>query len=215
MKIMHLVMFDIDGTLVKSTGFDSDCFQSSVQDVLGTKIEPNWCRYTHVTDDGVLGQILDEHGISQGRERVFGSIKELFIQRIAAHVATHGVEPIDGAREFLAALAARGDVSLALATGGWLQTAELKLRAAGISYGDIPIATSDDHYSRTMIMETAAKRGGCGQCTCKTYFGDADWDMKASAKLGYNFVLVGNGFEYEQSIADYSDIHGVMALIGL
>ncbi|ADK84992.1 Haloacid dehalogenase domain protein hydrolase [Desulfarculus baarsii DSM 2075] len=212
---MHLVMFDIDGTLVQSTGFDSDCFQSSVRDVLGTHIDPNWGRYTHVTDDGVLGQILDEHNVREGRERIFGSVKELFIQRIANHIAEHGVRPVPGAREFLAALAARDDVRLALATGGWLQTAELKLRAAAIDYAEIPIATSDDHYSRVKIMETAALRGGCGQCVSKTYFGDADWDMKASAKLGYNFVLVGNGFAYGQSIADYTDIGGILALIGL
>lgn len=212
---MHLVMFDIDGTLVQSTGFDSDCFQSSVQDVLGTYIEPDWHRFTHVTDDGVLDQILDEHNVREGRKRVFESIKALFIQRIAEYIAVHGVKPVAGAREFLAALAARGDVCLAMATGGWLQTAELKLKAAGISYADIPIATSDDHYSRTRIMETAAQRGACGECASRTYFGDADWDMKASAELGYNFVLVGNGINYEQSIADYTDIHGVMKLIGL
>lgn len=215
MKTMNLVMFDIDGTLVKSTGFDSDCFQSSVQDVLGIKIEPDWHRYEHVTDDGVLGQILEEHHIQDDRGQFFGSIKELFIQRIASHIAGHGVQPVEGAREFLAALATRDDVRLALATGGWLQTAELKLQAAGISYANIPIATSDDHYSRTRIMETAAQRGGCGDCPFKTYFGDAVWDMKASAKLGYNFVLVGNGLEYAQTIADYTAIDDVLALIGL
>ncbi len=35
---MHHVMFDIDGTLVESYEFDTDCFTSAIQEVLGINI---------------------------------------------------------------------------------------------------------------------------------------------------------------------------------
>lgn len=34
---VHLVMFDIDGTLVESYDFDSICFVDAVHDVLGVR----------------------------------------------------------------------------------------------------------------------------------------------------------------------------------
>lgn len=35
---VHLVMFDIDGTLVESYDFDSICFVDAVHDVLGVRL---------------------------------------------------------------------------------------------------------------------------------------------------------------------------------
>lgn len=42
---MHLVLFDIDGTLVESYDFDTECFQAAIQDVLGVTIRPDWGHY--------------------------------------------------------------------------------------------------------------------------------------------------------------------------
>ncbi len=39
-SLMHHIMFDIDGTLVKSDDFDEDCFIAAVSDVLGHDIDP-------------------------------------------------------------------------------------------------------------------------------------------------------------------------------
>ncbi len=60
--------------------------------------------------------------------------------------------------------AAAGEVELSHAedvlTGGqsgWRETALLKLRAAGFEVGDTPIATSSEHFDRTVIMQLAQR----------------------------------------------------------
>lgn len=55
---MHLVMFDIDGTLVDSNGFDGALFARAVREELGVPVDTTWQSYRHVTDSGVLEELL-------------------------------------------------------------------------------------------------------------------------------------------------------------
>ncbi len=48
-------IFDIDGTLVESSGFEDELYVAAVRDVLGDVcIREEWSTYRHVTDTGVL-----------------------------------------------------------------------------------------------------------------------------------------------------------------
>jgi beta-phosphoglucomutase-like phosphatase (HAD superfamily) len=212
---VHLVLFDIDGTLVNSYDFDSECFQSAVHDVIGVPISQNWSDYRHVTDSGILNQIIDEHGLGQDRTQITHLVKEKFLLNISDYLSEHGVSPIAGAREFLAQLIKRTNVMVAFATGGWQESAIMKLEAAGLHFPSVPIASSSDHYRRMDIMKTAELRAGTAPYKTKTYFGDAPWDLKASSALGYNFILVGNRIEYQKSIKDFTAANDVLAYIGL
>ena len=52
---MIAVIFDIDGTLVESAGFEDDLYVAAVRDVLGDVcIRKTWNTYRHVTDTGIL-----------------------------------------------------------------------------------------------------------------------------------------------------------------
>ena len=55
---MHLVMFDIDGTLVDSAGFDSELYVEAVRSVLNVEIDSDWNAYEHVSDSGILEEVL-------------------------------------------------------------------------------------------------------------------------------------------------------------
>jgi beta-phosphoglucomutase-like phosphatase (HAD superfamily) len=208
-------MFDIDGTLVESYDFDADCFSAAIKDELGVSISSDWTNYKHITDSGILKQILDELNLAQERKRIELSVKAKFTAQIEAHLSTHKLFAIDGAAEFLAELAERKDVALAFATGGWLETARMKLEAADIHLPEIPIASSSDHYSRIEIMKKAQIKAGYSQYISKTYFGDGPWDLKASQDLGYNFVLVGNRIDYHQSISNFKQMELALNYIGL
>ena len=52
------MMFDIDGTLVESYEIDSQCFIDAVKEVTGLHVNPDWSKYQHVTDSGILNEIL-------------------------------------------------------------------------------------------------------------------------------------------------------------
>ena len=55
---MHLVMFDIDGTLLDSNGFDGLLYGEPVREILGVDVSPAWSSYRNVTDSGLLAEIL-------------------------------------------------------------------------------------------------------------------------------------------------------------
>ena len=80
--------------------------------------------------------------------------------------------------------------AVAMATGGWRESAELKLRTAGFEWANIPLATANDHHERTAIMELALAQLGTG-FESVSYYGDGPWDQQACDALGWQFVAVG------------------------
>ncbi len=187
---MHAVIFDIDGTLLHSAAVDDALYRQAVRQVLGdVQFRPTLHDYDFVTDTGILRQILADNRID-GKDPLV-AIRSAFVDLLRAHVDEHGpFTEIPGARDLVGQLSASADHAVAMATGGWRESAELKLRSAGFDYGQIPLATSNDHHERAAIMEIALDRLG-GRFDAVTYFGDGPWDRDACRLLGWHFVPVG------------------------
>jgi len=212
---VHHIMFDIDGTLVQSYQFDEDCFTDAVFEVLGHEIDSEWSNYKHVSDSGILSEHIKRQGIVTGHDEIHREVKKTFIKKIKAYLSENPASEVPGASLLINELKKLDSVSLSIATGGWQETAVLKLQSAGIDYSGIPVASSNDHFSRTAIMRASKEKAGVESKYKITYFGDADWDQKASKELGYNFILVGNRIETDKSIDDFTDINKVFSLIGI
>ncbi len=208
-----MVMFDIDGTLVASYDFDADCFQAAVYEVMNLDIDTDWRHYRHVSDSGILNQIIEEQGLQNDRAALIDAVREAFTRRVADYLSSHPISPVPGAQDFFDRLRRRDDLDLAMATGGWCETARLKLQAAGFETDGIPLASSCDHFDRIEIMKLAERRCGYSGKGRITYFGDGPWDRMAATALGYNFVLVGDRFEHDQAIADFQDSERALAYI--
>ena len=208
-------MFDIDGTLVMSNDFDGRCYRSAVHEVLGDEPDTDWTKYAHISDAGILDQCIGESGLGAERERIHADVKEAFVAKIAKHLKRRRAEQVPGASDFLTALRRTGNVSLSIATGGWYETAVMKLESAGIDVTGIPIASSSDHFSRTEIMKLAGGAKTVVSGARCTYFGDGEWDRIACEQLGFNFVLVGRSAFHHQQIPDFRDPEQAMSFIGL
>ena len=210
---MHHIMFDIDGTLVESCEIDSQCFIDAVKEVTGLSINSDWSGYQHVTDKGILDEFLYSNGFSN-KEEIENSIKRLFLEKLEASLACQPLKEISGAADFLTLLQSMNKVIVSLATGGWGESAILKLASANINCSTIPLTSSNDHPSRAGIMKLAAKKATNSQLPC-TYFGDGTWDKQACAELGYNFVLVGSKFKHKPNIVNFKSTKSALACIGL
>lgn len=202
-------MFDIDGTLVESYDLDSRCFIDAVKDITGLPISSDWSTYQHVTDSGILNEVLSSKGYSNP-ENVKTKIKQRFLKNLEASLISQPAIQVTGANEFLQLLQSMDNVTVSLATGGWQESAIMKLASAQISFSSIPLASSNDHYSRTEIMKRVANK----DYPC-TYFGDGVWDKDACDILGYNFVLVGNKFSHTPCIKNFQSIAVALQCIGL
>ncbi len=186
---MHAVIFDIDGTLLQSAAVDDELYRCAVREVLGDVIlRPNLHEYDFVTDTGILTQVFDDNGIQAGD---VNDVKLAFVHLLQKYVDKHGpFEEIPGAGAMLQRMRASPEHAPAMATGGWRESAELKLKSAGIYFDDIPLATSNDAAERTAIMRIALARLRLEPASV-TYYGDGPWDRDACAALGWNFIAVG------------------------
>ncbi|MGD8845985.1 MAG: HAD family hydrolase [Desulfobacteraceae bacterium] len=212
---MHLVMFDIDGTLVNTTSFEDECYLRAVKKVIPYQINTDWSSYANATDSGILDEIISENKLDNEKEPIHKEVKRLFISYIKKQLRKTQALEIPGARVFVKLLKNRNDVSLAIATGGWEETAKMKLESAGIDYSNIAFASGSDHKSRAGIMKIAEKKCSKEIFVSKSYFGDAIWDKEASRDLQYNFILVGNRFKHSNQIDNYSDHDVALSMIGL
>lgn len=206
---MYLVMFDIDGTLVDSTDFDSRLYAQAIHEVLAVPFSTQWQKYKHVTDAGILHEIIHSHSMQSEQHQIAEQVATRFSELVRSYIDENGatLTEIPGARVFLGKLAADPDVQLAFATGGWEETARMKLEAVNISLANIPLATSDDAMSRTQIMKIAEERAASRfPFSRKIYVGDRLWDKKAAKELGYQFWAIGDQVKHRVRYSDYTKI---------
>ncbi|WP_434360584.1 HAD family hydrolase [Parasalinivibrio latis] len=217
---MNLFMLDVDGTLVDSYDFDSDCYRSAVEEVTGVLLDGSWCNYTNVTDAGILEQIIEEKGLIKERMTILRQVEQLFTQRLREEIARNpeGVKATPGAIEFVNHMKSHPDVVLAIATGGWEMSAKVKLRAAGFDIHGVTFASCSDALTRSEIMALAAFRAKQDSgCTFdrRIYFGDGEWDKMATQTLGYEFVAVGNRVAHHTRIQNFTSHDAIFGKLGL
>ncbi len=187
---MKAIIFDIDGTLLESIAVDTELYFSAVREVLGPVRIRELSDYEHVTDSGILAQLLADNGYAQDPSAA-DAIKSIFIEGVRTHIEQGGSFPaIEGAVQFFERVRNAGHVRAAIATGGWRESALLKLNSAGFNIDGVPLATSNDAHSRVEIMRSALRQAGDGFASV-TYFGDAAWDQRACRELGWELVAVG------------------------
>lgn len=196
---MHLVVFDIDGTLTDTNLVDGECYWRAVSEVLGLSGEqPNWSDFRHVTDVGIAAELCARH---RGRQLRSPEIEAIGIRLVelldvALMYKDPAAQQIPGSSEILSVLGTSSEFAVALATGGLRLSAELKLKRAGLPFTAIPFASSNDAVSREDILLTAANRAAekyATQFASVTYVGDGVWDAKAARELGWRFIGIGSG----------------------
>lgn len=188
---MRAVIFDIDGTLLDSAAEDDEIYRLAVEQVVGpVRFRSALHDYEHVTDTGILLQTLADNDIAP-TDQILGDVKTAFFHGLSEHVASSGpFREVPGAADILDWLRRSANHGVAIATGGWRGSAMIKLEAAGIPVGDVPLASSDDAIERAAIMRFALDSLGRNFANV-TYFGDGPWDRAACDQLGWTFQPVG------------------------
>lgn len=156
---MHLVMLDIDGTLTETMKVDTECFVRSLAEVCDfTDVETDWSKYRHTTDSGIF------HEIYLARTRRPPSVAEIscfrqhFITLLTEASSKAAFAPINGAQQLLSILSDSAEHRASLATGGWTDSARLKMASAGMCFDDHPATSADDAHDRESIMKISMQR---------------------------------------------------------
>lgn len=197
---MNLAIFDIDGTLTETNAVDEICFVQALADAYTLdKINTNWLEYQFVTDSGIIFQIFAERFGRSPDERELVNFKSCLVKLLQAQQDKDAslFAETRGASQALSRLQQETEWAVALATGCWRDSAELKLHAAGIDTKHLPAAFAEDGLSRESILHTAVSHAqesyDQNRFDRVVSVGDGPWDVQAALNLGIPFVGVGCG----------------------
>jgi len=221
-----LVLFDVDGTLVDSMRIDGLCFVRSVRELFGIdRIDTDWSNYPDTTDSAIVEHILvNERGRGPSSEET-DRLKARFVEllRTSLEADPSVCRPVRGGPELLRHLVKSSAYDVGIATGGWEESARLKLSVAGYDVAEIPIASSNDASARVEILSRASKRVastlGSNDFESTTYVGDGVWDLRAASALGYGFVGVTPGGDSalhgmaKHLVPDFRDVDAFLRLL--
>ncbi|MBW4625563.1 MAG: haloacid dehalogenase-like hydrolase [Brasilonema octagenarum HA4186-MV1] len=194
---MKLAIFDIDGTLTQTNDVDSQCFvQAFANEFKIKEINTNWSTYGHTTDSGIALQIFQHNWGRVPQTTELCQLQQCFVELLHSHYIETPASFIEiaGACVMLKHLAQTKDWAIAIATGGWRASAEMKLQAAGLDITQLPAAFADDSISREDIVKTAVSRAKAfydqpdfERIVC---IGDGIWDVLTAIQLQLPFVGV-------------------------
>lgn len=205
--MVRLVLFDIDGTLIRSGGAGVRAFAQTFQEVFGLAEATRTLRFAGRTDMSLVRECLTQHGIEpspQNIERFFLHYPR-FLEDLL-HTTRGGV--CEGISDLLEKL---GTVSappiLGLLTGNVRRGAELKLRHYNLWQHFETGGFADDHEDRNCIAAAAKQRGeeiagrklSGGEVVV---IGDTPHDITCGQSIAAKVLAVGTGeFERAQLLA--------------
>ena len=192
----QLALFDVDGTLVHSTLTDGLCYAQVMSAHLDIDVDTDWSTHRHSTESGIAQELFARAGRPLPTTRDLEPVRRRLLTVLASAFAAdpQACVPVPGARALIERLRAEPNLSVAIATGAWGDSARLKLRHVGLAVADLPLATADDAVVREDIMTIAcaraAEQAGVPGFNRVTYVGDQVWDLIAAQTLGFAFVGV-------------------------
>lgn len=154
---MRLLLFDIDGTLLRVTGGGRRAVGEAISNVTEQTACIDGVSFSGRTDPEIFRALLRKNGVSHPDERIGEAIQH-YVDAARETIHASNVKPLPGTRSLLSRLARRSDVFLGLVTGNVEPIAYHKLRHAGFAKHFSVGAFGSDHENRNKLPALAARR---------------------------------------------------------
>ncbi len=158
---MKLVLFDIDGTLLRTDGAGRRAMEGALQTLFGTTGDPAY-RYDGKTDRQIAREELRAAGVDDAVISArMDVLLDVYVQRLADELARDAAAATlcAGVPALLDALEQEPDVTLGLLTGNIERGARAKLRAVDIRFDRFRVnAFGCDHEHRPELPTVAQRR---------------------------------------------------------
>ena len=227
-----VVLWDVDGTLVRTAGAGAAAFFDAFEEVLGVRLPHDAVPMAGKTDPQISVELLDLIGFPEDqRARVLPDLLaalEKCLAALAGSIAREGWVP-PGVAEVVAGLAGSGRVVQTLVTGNLAANARVKLGALGLGGGidfDVGAYGSDDGDRCRLVPIALARleqRGIAVEPSRVWVVGDTPRDLECARAGGVRCLLVATGsYNIEDLgqagadavLADLSDVPAVIELLG-
>lgn len=193
-----LLTFDVDGTLIRSTGqdanrFHKNAFKFGFKKVFNIETSIDCVEHHGSTDKLIIKAVLnyhkvDEERILEGLENVCQAMVEYAEEN--AEDAANGIELLPGVYELLERLSKREDCCCALVTGNLEPIAWAKMKQLGIDklfQREVRGGFGSDHEQRSALVSIAHERAKSiidFHADRRYHFGDTHNDITAAEQSG-------------------------------
>jgi phosphoglycolate phosphatase-like HAD superfamily hydrolase len=194
-KITTLVIFDIDGTLIDSTGAHHQSLTAVLRDFGLDPYSKPWADYHHYTDSGVLDELLLDARGRGATEEELSRLDRLTQRLYASAIKAAPIVEIAGATMLLDAINDAPDMAAVFATGSMRGSASVKLSSLGLDAETVVLSTGSEHLSRADIVTAAisAWRAKSDEPVRLVALGDGRWDEVTASVLAIPFIGIQTG----------------------
>ena len=197
-RVIRLVLFDIDGTLLRTGGAGLTAFNETGQRVFGIANGTAHMSFAGRTDTSLMREFFRSHDLPASEEnfrRFLATYLELLGDRLTSH--TGGICP--GAIDLISQMEALPEPPLiGLQTGNVRRGAEMKLRYYGLWDRFQTGGFGDDSEDRNQLAAIARDRGSerLGRTLDGAevlVIGDTPQDIACGRSIGARVLAVGTG----------------------
>jgi phosphoglycolate phosphatase len=194
---MHILLFDIDGTLIRSGGAGKDALESALAEVFGLEDVRDGVPYSGRTDTAIARELLAVHGIEPSEANLL-RLKEAYLERLPQSLRAFEGIVLPGVVDLLNRLRG-GRAAVGLLTGNIRRGAEHKLRHFGIwehfGFGGFGDDTSNrDDVARAALRETERHLKRQVNPRDVWVIGDTPLDVQCARAIGARAVAVCTGW---------------------
>lgn len=229
--IRRLLMWDVDGTLVRAGDLGAAVFDVALEAVLGLRPAVR-IRMSGKTDPQIVREYLEQLELEHDDEtvrRILDGIEERLAAAAAAGDLAAGGHACPGVTDVLAQLSKEDSVLSTLVTGNIVANARLKVAAWGLDpWFDMDVgAYGSDHADRNQLVPLSLARvhdsyGIRLSPSDAWVIGDTPRDLECARSAGARCLLVGTGRYTVTDLAalgpdavleDLSDTAGVLEIL--
>ena len=221
---MHVLLFDIDGTLLKSGGAGQAAMERALESLFDVSAPTDGIQAAGRTDFAITSELLEYHGVDSSSDN-----RQRFLDRYLSHLpeelSSRDGLVLPGVPELLASLSKRATVHLGLLTGNLQRGAAIKL--AHYRMADyFPFGGFGDHHrSRDDVAHAAAE--AAARHLDRTpdsiwVIGDTPADIQCGRAIGATVIAVSTGIYSAEVLAEagpdylfesFSDVELVLSIL--
>ncbi len=193
---MHIILFDIDGTLLASGGAGKLALETAFTEDFGEELRVQ-VPYSGRTDRAIVRELFESHEVAQTP----ANLKKLFegyLRRLPACLEQMKGRVLPGIAELLVHLGERDEVAVGLLTGNVRAGAEVKLGHFGLFEHFTFGGFGDHHFDRDDVAREALdaiRAQGHADVTPERIWviGDTPLDVRCARAIGAKVLAVATG----------------------
>jgi phosphoglycolate phosphatase-like HAD superfamily hydrolase len=208
---MPVILFDIDGTLIRSGGAGKDAMEAALRSAFGLTHIKDEVPYSGRTDCAIARDLLAVHGLDPTPQNQ-RKLQDAYLDHLPQSLRTRGGKVLPGVEQLLTALKECAGAVVGLLTGNIRRGAETKLGHFGLWDHFTCGGFGDDHFDRDDVARMALREveshlGGRVNPAEIWVIGDTPLDVKCARAIGAKAIAVATGWHPVEELTACSPDH--------